>query len=70
MAWAQTRFPTFHKSDHKMSTGNMDSFAEQCSENHFNILQTYVPANKEKEGAVWVKKEAYFKNEQPQTRKG
>ncbi len=47
-----------------MSTGNMAHFAEQCSEHHFNILQMYIPAYKEKADAMLVRKEMYFKNEQ------
>ncbi len=49
----------------KISTGNMDPFAEQHSEHHFNILQTCIPANKEKADTVWERKEIYLKKEQP-----
>ncbi len=38
----------------KVSNGNMDPFAKQRSENHFNILQTCIPTNKEKADVVQV----------------
>ncbi len=47
----------------------MDPFVEKCSEHHFSILQTCIPANKEKGDVAQIRKEMYFKNEQMRTRK-
>ncbi len=58
IVWAQT-----------MSTGNMSLLPEQHSKYHFGILQTYIPANKEKVDVGLVSKEMYFKNKQSGTKK-
>ncbi len=52
-----------------MSAGSADPFAEQCPSHLFSILQTRIPANKEKADAVWLRKGMYFKNKQPRTKK-
>ncbi len=53
----------------KMCTGNVEPFTEQPSEHHSCTLQTCIPANEENADAVSVRKEMYFKNKQPRTKK-